>query len=677
VTVTFVAASTAETPTTAGSLALGAFPTGVAAGDIMLLVADARNGSPIPQWALASDPAGWTRVGTIEAGITSTDIAAVAWWAIYNGANTLPTVTVVNTASISLACFAFRGVDTASPIRSWTTGLAGATTTVTIPALTGATVGDLLVGLAFGRNSGTAGYTGAVDGGYTERVDISAGDSTPQSVVLWAGTQEVAAASVASQVVTFSGSLGTRASAVVALAPAVTLAGVADALDSTLTWHVDIAPNIVASGTYLRLADESSTGTWYQATQSVLGSFELAGASQWTDVSSVVRSMEWSVSTRSSQLGQYGPGSASITLDNRNRDFDPLYLSGAYADGAVTGIRPGIPVRIWCTYPTSATVYYLFRGWVDAWEHSYAPAGENAGDAVVVLRASDSLAKAARITREAVTAVGADEKSIDRFYRVLDSADWPSDLTGTASSLASAVDPTDAPLLAATTLDGDPISEIQTLADAVGGAVYADGTGRIMWAGRAWYQERADSVLFTFDAAPTAAIPTADFEPVYDRDELANTVTATREGGTAQTARDAASVADYGVHGDSLSGLPLSSDTDAYGIAAFRAWLLGQPRYRVRSVQPLPRKCTTAGITSLLGMRHLDLVSVTFKPPGSGTITQSCWVEGWSHSVDASTGDWSCRVVLSDASQFLDVLRLNDDAGVVYDPSASTNYVLA
>jgi hypothetical protein len=667
VAVSYVATSTAETSGTASSLALGAFPTGVAVGDVLVLVANARNGSPTPQWATAVDPAGWTRIGTVEAGAASTEIAAVAWWAIYTGSLALPTADAANTASIALTCSAFRGVDLVTPISSWTSGTGGATSTVTVPAVTWTPADGMAVAFAFGRNTSTTGLNATIDGGYTERADIAAGSGASQSVVQWTGTQATTGAALASQTVTYSATLGTRASGVVVLRASATLDGVADPYTTGLTWHVDIKPTVVNSDLYLRVGSSDSTSEWYEHPQSVLGDFMLAGAADWVDITSVVQSMDWGVSKRSTQLGQFQAGQASVTVVDRDRDFDPLNLDGAYANGVRTGIRPGVPLRIWCTYPTADTVTYLFYGWVDSWDYAYE--GGSNGAALVTISASDSLAKLARVQRAAVAEVGEGEFAIDRFYRVLDSAAWPGDLVGSAQAITSTADLTDPPLLAGTTLDGDPLSELQAVADAVGGAVYADGTGRIIYAPRRWYTDRIDTPTRTFSGDQTAAIPCADFDPSYDRDELVNVVTATRDGGVAQTATDAASVADFGPHGATLTGLPLLSDGDALSIAKWRVWWLGQPRYRVRQVRPLPRVCTSAGLASLLAMQHLDLVTIAFDPPGGGTISQNCWVEGWSHSVDARTGEWTCSVALSDATQIDNVMRLNDDSGVLYDPS--------
>lgn len=100
----------------------------------------------------------------------------------------------------------------------------------------------------------------------------------------------------------------------------------------------------------------------------------------WTDVSSYVRAVTTSRG-RSSELDSFQTGSASITLSNADRRFDPEYSSGPYY-GTLTPLRP---VRIRAQYGAGATTN-LFFGWIEQWPQTYV----NPTDAVVTVTASDS-----------------------------------------------------------------------------------------------------------------------------------------------------------------------------------------------------------------------------------------------------------------------------------------------
>lgn len=100
----------------------------------------------------------------------------------------------------------------------------------------------------------------------------------------------------------------------------------------------------------------------------------------WTDVSAYVREVSTSRG-RSSELDTFQTGSASITLSNADRRFDPEYSAGPYY-GTLTPLRP---VRIRAQYGAGSTTN-LFFGWIEQWPQSYV----NPTDATVTVTASDS-----------------------------------------------------------------------------------------------------------------------------------------------------------------------------------------------------------------------------------------------------------------------------------------------
>ena len=99
----------------------------------------------------------------------------------------------------------------------------------------------------------------------------------------------------------------------------------------------------------------------------------------WTDVSAYVRSVSTNRG-RSTELDSFQAGSASITLSNADRRFDPEHASGPYF-GSLTPLRP---IRIRAQYGAGATTN-LFFGWIDQWPQSY----NNPTDATVTITASD------------------------------------------------------------------------------------------------------------------------------------------------------------------------------------------------------------------------------------------------------------------------------------------------
>ena len=100
----------------------------------------------------------------------------------------------------------------------------------------------------------------------------------------------------------------------------------------------------------------------------------------WTDITSYVRSMATDRG-RSDDWGDFY-GSASVTLDNRTRLFDPFYTSGTYYGK----LLPRRQIRITATY--GATSYPVFRGYIAGWPPVWTEAGK---DSTVTLSCMDAL----------------------------------------------------------------------------------------------------------------------------------------------------------------------------------------------------------------------------------------------------------------------------------------------
>jgi hypothetical protein len=89
----------------------------------------------------------------------------------------------------------------------------------------------------------------------------------------------------------------------------------------------------------------------------------------WTDITSFVYSMDIDRG-RSDDWGTFY-GSASVTLNNRARTFDPFYTSGTYYGK----LLPRRQIRISAVY--GATTYPVFRGFVAGWPPVWSDAGQN------------------------------------------------------------------------------------------------------------------------------------------------------------------------------------------------------------------------------------------------------------------------------------------------------------
>ena len=100
----------------------------------------------------------------------------------------------------------------------------------------------------------------------------------------------------------------------------------------------------------------------------------------WTDVTTYVR--EISIRRgRSDEFQDFDAGTASLTLDNRTRIFDPTNTAGTY----YANLLPRRQIKITAT--NNATVYPVYRGYISGWPMSITDAGF---DATVTLECYDA-----------------------------------------------------------------------------------------------------------------------------------------------------------------------------------------------------------------------------------------------------------------------------------------------
>jgi hypothetical protein len=145
----------------------------------------------------------------------------------------------------------------------------------------------------------------------------------------------------------------------------------------------------------------------------------------WVDITQYVRN-EPSIRInrgRPSELDAFSAGTMSLTLNNRDRRFDPSHAAGAYFGNLI----PGKQIRVRATW--NAVTYDVFTGWVTGWPQTFGTAGK---DATVTIEAFDAIGWMAKnrlpddyLTTYA-TATG-DGVNLGLFLRGIDSYIWLDD----------------------------------------------------------------------------------------------------------------------------------------------------------------------------------------------------------------------------------------------------------
>jgi len=101
----------------------------------------------------------------------------------------------------------------------------------------------------------------------------------------------------------------------------------------------------------------------------------------WTDITSYVRDISIRRG-RSDEFQDFDAGTASVTLDNRTRIFDPTLTTGTYYGNLV----PRRQIQITAT--NNSNTYAVYRGYISGWPMSITEAGF---DATVTLECYDAL----------------------------------------------------------------------------------------------------------------------------------------------------------------------------------------------------------------------------------------------------------------------------------------------
>lgn len=270
---------------------------------------------------------------------------------------------------------------------------------------------------------------------------------------------------------------------------------------------------------------------------------------------------------RDRMFEQYTPGQGIIQFQDFTGDWNPDNTSSPYYGQ----IKPMRQVRIHTTY--LGTMYYLFTGFITSWDWSWP---DQAADyAIVTISCVDSfrLLQLSNIT----TVTGAANKDLPgtRINQILNTIGWPATLRD--------IDTGDTELQSDPGTSRTALSALQLIEQSDLGALFMAPNGYVTYLSRVTLSQRASGAATEFDDDGTdVAYQNLDIN--LDETELANQVTFTRDGGTAQTVSDAASIDEYFLRSYEQSGLMMETNATALNRANQVLAYRKDPRLRVDSI---------------------------------------------------------------------------------------------
>jgi len=370
----------------------------------------------------------------------------------------------------------------------------------------------------------------------------------------------------------------------------------------------------------LRLTDASGVNTFTlnDPTKGLLNNstYTLGGAA-WTDVTDYVLSSSIRRG-KNTALGRYNAGTATVTLDNRTARYAPTISTPSTQHPYAGQIKPRTPVRI------SIGAEFQFVGIVQDWDYDI-PLG---GVPTATISAADGFTELAN--RELSAQTFATGLSSTMINAVLDSADvlYPADArdieTGRTTMAAQTV-----------TAGTNALSFLQLIESSEPGALFINRAGNLTFRSRRYAEDLAGAVVISDDRS--VGIPFTDLVVEYGTELLYNRVSITRTGGAVQTAQNTASIDEFGIWDYSETGLFMSTDTTALGLAQYYANGYSLPAYR-----PVALTINLASLDSddqitILSVDIDDAVRVKFTPQGGELVDKYMLVSGVAHRIGLGT----------------------------------------
>lgn len=331
-----------------------------------------------------------------------------------------------------------------------------------------------------------------------------------------------------------------------------------------------------------------------------------------TDVSAYV--MDVSVNRgRSRQFDEMQTGTATITLNNRARTFDPLNPASPY----VGNIKPLKRVRI------ARDGIPIYVGKIDDWNYAYDPTGMSTASVSCI----DALGDLSAIDMASWVAT-ASQRSGTRILAVLDRTD----VNYTANR---SIDTGNSTLTNDTVDDGtNVLAYLQKVSATERGRLYASRAGVLTFDSRT-AGANTTAIAFTDDGT---GIPYQGVGVSYGTELLYNRTITASVGGATQTFTDTDSAAEYGIRTLTQTDLLFEDEAQTYALGAFLVGLYADPELRLSNLVVDLARLTQTQRESVASLDLGSVIAITYTPNRVGAaIEREAVIEGINHDITRAT----------------------------------------
>lgn len=326
---------------------------------------------------------------------------------------------------------------------------------------------------------------------------------------------------------------------------------------------------------------------------------------------------------RSDQLSSFQAGTASITLINNDRRFDPINQSSPYYDVSAgrSGIQPRRAVSVTLEGET------VFTGRITDIDVQYDIG--SAGTSNVTISAADDFVTLATLATDAESPVAELSGARVNFVLDLPEVGW--------SATARDIDAGTAALgdyaIAANT---NVLTYLQQVEKAEQGFLFMGRSGDLT------FTDRAGASFVTpvayFDDNGTN-LPYSAISTIAGQEFFYNRITATRQGGASQAADDAGSQTEFGILTLALTDLLLETDAEAQALADDLLSRYAEPSYRFDLISIDVHTLNSTDRATVDGLELADVINVTrnFVTGTPASISLDFSVDRLRHRVTPST----------------------------------------
>jgi len=358
------------------------------------------------------------------------------------------------------------------------------------------------------------------------------------------------------------------------------------------------------------------------ASDGVLDEDYLGGTLLGDDVSPYAQSITVSRG-RKDDFSDFDAGTLSVTLRNDDRRFDPTNTSGPYWNSTLgrSGLTPRRKVTLICNGVT------VFVGRIADIDIEYDPNPTGTSTAVITAVDDFSRLSTAFINTD-VTPTS--QLSSARINAILDRSE-------VAYPLADRDIDTGLVTLGTQQIDANTnvLTYLQQIGETEWGLLFVNRQGQLA------FRQRQTAVFADVQAEFNdngSDIPYQVLQVIYGSEFLYNQVQVQAEGGTLQTADDAASQAEYGVLTYAVKDALFAADAEALDLAEYLRDTYSTPTFWFDEIASPANLLTGAQRTTLNSLDMGDQIQLTRHFPNGtpSTVTEVYAIERLSHTITAN-----------------------------------------